>query len=201
MAKRTTVEAKRADAKKLLSAQPDKPAKIRDLDGNVEVYGLNDIEVLTEDELDAVIDTILQQGKGGGRPIYNNVRELQNAINDYWESIATLRKKGIDIFPDVEGVCSHLGISRSTLMSWKNHNRNGFGETIEILFTNIAAVKKQIAMHGNMPALVFMADMNNNHGYVNTSKVDVRQTNSVEEIPDAAALIEQIRNLPDNDGE
>lgn len=195
--KDTALAEKKTRAKKL---SKNTPAKIRDIDGQVQVISDADIELMDENEVDAVISTILYQRRDGSRPKYPNVNALQDALNGYWKSIMEQRKRGIDIYPDVEGVCSYLNVSRSTMMKWKNQNVNGFGETIEQLFTNIAAVKKQIAMHGNMPALIFMADFNNNHGYINTAKMEVQQTNATA-IPDATSLLEQIRNLPDNDGE
>lgn len=191
------VEGKR---KRALAMTTTNPAKIRDLEGNLVEYGAAEIATMDENELDAIISTIRTQRTGGGANArFHNLRELQDAIAAYWTDIANKRRMGIDIYPDVEGVCSFLGIARSTLYTWRVENRNGFGETIELLYNDIAAVKKQIAMHGNMPALVFMADFNNNHGYVNTSKVDVRQANSVESIPDTVSLLNQINNLPDND--
>jgi hypothetical protein len=191
----TALAEKKTRAKRM---SKNTPAKIRDLDGQVQVITEADIELMDENEVDATISTILQQRRDGSRPKYPNVNALQDAINGYWKHIVEERRRGIDIYPDVEGACSYLNVARSTLMSWKNQNVNGFGETIEQLFTNIAAVKKQIAMHGNMPALIFMADFNNNHGYINTAKMEVQQTNATA-IPDATSLLEQIRNLPDND--
>lgn len=196
-AKSGTLEEKRKRAKGMTSHDP---AVLTDFEGNTHVVTMEEIEVMDENEVDVVIDTIMRQARDGTHPKYANIQALQAALDGYWKSIMEKRRRGIDIYPDVEGVCAYLGVSRSTMGRWKNQNVNGFGATIEQLYTNIAAVKKQIAMHGNMPPLIFMADFNNNHDYVNTSKMEVHQNNA-SVIPDTVSLLEQIRNLPDNGGE
>jgi len=138
----------------------------------------------------------------GGRkpyslPKFASGAELQGAIDAYWDFIYRVNTDGRKIYPDVEGLASFLRVARSTLMNWKRGEVNReFAPIIETCFNDIASVKKQLALGGNLPPLIYLNDMQNNHGYLsNTTRQDVEITVR-REPDDPQKLIDAARYLP-----
>ena len=130
----------------------------------------------------------------GGRPRkYETVAELQEGIERYIDYIAVQNVAGVSLIPDVEGLALFLGISRSTLYEWQNARPGEFSDTIKRAINAIAAVKKQLALNGKIPPIVFATDFNNNHGYVQQQKIEVAATRKLEELPQKADIM---RRLP-----
>jgi hypothetical protein len=130
------------------------------------------------DEMRAIIGLATNHLKRGGRPpVFSGLEELQGAIQAYWDYISTQNDQGIKLIPDVEGLCCYIGISRETLNKWENANYQGFGDTIKASKNAIAACKKQLALHGKIPPIVFATDFNNNHGYVQKQSLEVTANN------------------------
>ena len=123
--------------------------------------------------------------------------ELQGAIDAYWDFIYRVNTDGRKIYPDVEGLASFLRVSRSTLMGWKRGETNReFIPILETAFNDIASVKKQLALGGNLPPLIYLNDMQNNHGYLsNTSKQDI-EISVRREPDDPQKLIDAAKFLP-----
>lgn len=95
------------------------------------------------------------------------------------------------LIPDIESWALYLGISRQTL--WEYQKRNGeWKTTIEYFKNAIAAIKKQLALCGKIPPMVFVFDSANNHGYVNTSEFKI-STNEKTEETKQGNIDEQIR--------
>lgn len=104
--------------------------------------------------------------KSGGRPAkYETVEALQQEITNYWEYLRNANREDVRLIPDIEGLASYLGVSRDRVNEWERNNYNGFGDTIKRTKNAIAAFKKQLALHGKIPPIVFATDFNNNHGY------------------------------------
>lgn len=114
--------------------------------------------------------------QASGEQRYKTVDELRKAISKYWDLLIKAEDSDEPLIADVEGLCQFLGISRRTLQNWERQNHNGFGPLIAETRTAIAACNKQLAKKGKMPALVFMADMNNNHEYVQKQQVEIESS-------------------------
>jgi hypothetical protein len=104
---------------------------------------------------------------------YNTVQELQEGINNYIKFIQDKAVEGVKLVPDVEGLCCYLGISRSTLFEWQRTRSAEFSNTINTTLNAIASYKKQLAINGKIPPIVFATDFNNNHGYVQQHNIDI----------------------------
>lgn len=130
-------------------------------------------------------------------PKFASGAELQGAIDAYWDFIYRVNQDGRKIYPDVEGLASFLRVARSTLMNWKRGEVNReFAPIMETCFNDIASVKKQLALGGNLPPLIYLNDMQNNHGYLsNTSRQDIEVTVR-REPDDPQKLIDAAKFLP-----
>lgn len=124
----------------------------------------------------------------GRPPVFSCVEELQGAIEAFWDYLINANKNGNALIPDVEGLASFLGVSRDTLNEWERINFRGFAATIKSTKNSIASCKKQLALHGKIPTIVFATDFNNNHGYIQgaqrleVTQVETEPLMSVEEI-------------------
>lgn len=136
----------------------------------------------------------------GGRPRkYETVEQLQEGIEKYIDYIAVQNAAGVSLIPDVEGLALFLGISRSTLYEWQNARPGEFSDTIKRAINAIAAVKKQLALNGKIPPIVFATDFNNNHGYVQQQKIEVAAVRKLEELPQKSEIMRRLptRNASD----
>lgn len=130
----------------------------------------------------------------GGRPRkIETVEELREGIERYISYIEAKAADGVRLIPDVEGLALFLGVARSTLFEWQKSRPGEFSDTIKAAFNAIAAYKKQLALNGKIPPIVFATDFNNNHGYVQQHNIDISATKRLEELPDKSEIV---RRLP-----
>jgi len=133
------------------------------------------------------------QARTGRPPKYPTIESFVDAVNDYITYINdTFNNTGVELIPDVEGFCAFIGIDRGTLIEWETSRPPEFSHTIKALKTQIAAYKKQLAMRGKIPPVVFAIDMNNNHGYVQQQTIDIRATNKAQELPSAEEIVKKL---------
>lgn len=133
------------------------------------------------------------QARTGRPPKYPTIESFVDAVNDYITYINdTFNNTGVELIPDVEGFCAFIGIDRGTLIEWETSRPPEFSHTIKALKTQIAAYKKQLAMRGKIPPVVFAIDMNNNHGYVQQQTIDIRATNKAQELPSAEDIVKKL---------
>lgn len=116
-------------------------------------------------------------GQTGRSPKFETVEQLQDAIWEYWDYLIKANGAGINLIPDVEGLCSFIGVDRVTLLSWEREDYRGFAETVKQAKNDIAASKKQIGLRGGIPPIVLAMDFNNNHGYTQKQEVIVTPNN------------------------
>lgn len=128
-------------------------------------------------------------------PKYDTVEQLQDAITNYFIYIADCNQKGAKLIPDVEGLCSFIGVPRRTLLFWETENKNNFAPTISQTKNFIAAYKKQLGFNGEIPPIIFATDFNNNHDYVNP-KNQIEITARPVETIDKEALIREALSMP-----
>jgi len=147
-----------------------------------------DISAIEPNDIVACIEVIRNRrsrhsGKGvGSQGKYEHVEDLSFAIEAYWDFIAVSWAKGIDVIPDIEGVASFIGVSRNTMREWELRNYKNFAQVLAQLRTDIASTKKQLALRGKIPPVVFATDFNNNHDYVQKQEVAITPTPYVEQI-------------------
>lgn len=140
--------------------------------------------------------------RGGRPPAFETVRDLQNGIINYWKYLEDANRGELKLIPDVEGLCTFLGITRTTLMEWENTNYNGFSATIKIVKNDIASVKKQLGEQNKIPALVLAMDFNNNHGYTQKQEVTVVPSSPIGESTDQRQLAaDYVVDVTDTDAE
>ena len=181
-------------------ALKDKPEEARmlmfkkyQLPADYSPVGSNDIA----DALGQIRSVARGKGMPHYLPKFASGAELLGAIDAYWDFIYRVNADGRKIYPDVEGLASFLRVSRATLMRWRNGDTNReFAPIIETTLNDIASVKKQLALGGNLPPLVYLSDMQNNHGYVsNTTKMDI-DVSVRREPDDPQKLIDNAKYLP-----
>lgn len=129
---------------------------------------------IEQNEMITILEFAKAATKRMGRPpIFESVEELQEAIEGYWDYLIKANNNGNALIPDVEGLAAFLHIDRSTLFDWERTNYNGFSTTIKETKNYIAMSKKQLALHGKIPPIVFATDFNNNHGYTQKQQLEI----------------------------
>lgn len=120
--------------------------------------------------------------------------DLNGVIDAYWNYLDDARQKGQTILPDWEGFCSYAGRSREVFDKWLNEDYKGMGDTLMTIKNDIAAVKNQQALAGKTHPVIWAAQMNNNHGYVQRpekQEINITYNN----IPDRESLIAESKAL------
>jgi hypothetical protein len=133
------------------------------------------------------------QRKPGRPPKYETVEAFVDVVTRYIDYIEDKAKEGVRLIPDIEGFCSFAGISRETLNEWEKTRPGAYSDTIKSFKTSVAAYKKQLAMSGKIPPIVFATDFNNNHGYTQQNKQEIQITRKLEGLPDRSDIV---RRLP-----
>lgn len=148
-----------------------------------------------EDENGNIIEV---QKHPGGRPRkYETIEEFIEAVQSYVNYIDEVREgEGVELIPDVEGLCCYIGISRDTLFEWERSRGPEFSDVISRVRTAIASYKKQLGFNGKIPAVVMAIDFNNNHGYVQSQTIDIKASHKLEGLPSAEDIS---RKLPKKD--
>ena len=132
-----------------------------------------------------------------GMRTFTSGPELQGAIDAFFEMVFTAQAKGVEILPDVELLASFLGVTRNALMSWMRGEANPeFVPVLDLAFNDIALGKKQYALQTKVAPLVYLSDMQNNHGYIaQQNKNDVQITFKNESLSEKQ-LIDNANLLP-----
>lgn len=137
-----------------------------------------DYEALDKKDMVVLSDSILEnvrehrRARKIGQPRkYETVDEFYDVVEQYIQYIIDANVDGVRLIPDVEGLASFMGISRDTLNRWENVDRLGeYSDAIKMVKNQFAYAKKQLALRGKIPPIVFATDFNNNHGY--TQKIE-----------------------------
>ena len=82
------------------------------------------------------------------------------------------------MIPDVEGWYSFLGVTKQTVLNYERRSPI-WEEAIEYIKQNILAAKKQLAFRFKIPPVVYLNDVSNNHGYLNTSEFRLEMSNNI----------------------
>lgn len=139
------------------------------------------------------------RNRGAKEKSFSSGAELAGAIDAYWCLLFDLAEHNHTNMPDVEGLADFLGVTRDTLLRWRRGEDNlEFVDPLNVAFNEIAQIKKQFAMQGRVNGLVYLSDMQNNHGYLSNQKNAEVQLNVrlKHELPSKEQLIEQVKLLP-----
>ena len=131
---------------------------------------------------------------------YSCGAELAGFIDAYWIQVYQDQEQGTNVIPDTEHLADYLGITRNTLMRWARGEANlEFAPPLQIALSEIATFKKQYAYTDKVNGLVYLSDLQNNHGYL-SNKADTHNVNVdvrlKHDMPSIEQLNEQVKLLP-----
>lgn len=150
---------------------------IRKEDWSNSKYRDNHITAASCDDMISILSLVQEsremEKRNGRPPRFETVEQLEAAIAEFWQYIAEKNAKGVFLIPDVEGLCTFIRVSRETFNGWGRENYKGFSAIVEKAKNDIAYCKKQLALRGKIPAVVFAIDVNNNHGYKQKQEIEL----------------------------
>lgn len=134
----------------------------------------------TDNTLEAVLNMTIESLKMGRPPAYPETEQglegFKRTTIDYFQYVKDTNANpdiGKKLVPDVEALCTFLGITRNTLLAYEKQRGSSWQDFIKQTKNAIAACKKELAFHQQIPPVVAMFDLTNNHSYVNTSEFKI----------------------------
>jgi hypothetical protein len=124
---------------------------------------------------------------------YEDIEDFRAKIVEYFDYITESNHAGAKLIPDIEGFCCYAGICRDTLNDWEHRRDPNFRETIRAFKNAVASYKKQLALKGKIPPIVFATDFNNNHGYTQKQEVSIHATNQLQPNLTREQIIEKVK--------
>lgn len=113
---------------------------------------------------------------------YDDIQDFRAIIVSYFDYITDSNNDGAKLIPDIEGFCCYAGICRDTLNDWEHTRNPEFVETIRAFKNAVASYKKQLALKGKIPPIVFATDFNNNHGYTQKQEINISANTQLGEL-------------------
>lgn len=160
--------------------------------------GVKKCEPLITGDMTATTDLIMNsiELNGGHMSTYPNTAAglemfRANCI-DFFRYVAELNANpDIErkLIPDIEAICTYIGISRVTLNTYEKRG-NDWKSTIQYFKNIIATSKKQLALHNKIPQTTFIFDFKNNHSYNDTGEqIEAETSSRIEEELTQAGLV------------
>jgi len=116
------------------------------------------------------------------RVVYN-AETLYEKGMEYFQNIVESNENNVVIVPDIEDFCMFCHISRATFIKYRRGDDVELAEVANNIANAIASCKKQNAYQGLINPMAFMADMNNNHDYVQArTETTINSTISVQQV-------------------
>jgi outer membrane phospholipase A len=125
---------------------------------------------------------------------YESLTDFKNKIIEYFDYITKNNKDGADLIPDIEGFCCFAGICRDTLNDWERSRPGEYSDTIKAFKNSVASYKKQLALKGKIPPIVFATDFNNNHGYTQKQDIQITANNQLTPTMDLEQIAEKVKS-------
>lgn len=126
------------------------------------------------------LNMTIESLKMGRPPAYPETEQglegFKRTTIDYFQYVKDTNANpdiGKKLVPDVEALCTFLGITRNTLLAYEKQRGSSWQDFIKQTKNAIAACKKELAFHQQIPPVVAMFDLTNNHSYVNTSEFKI----------------------------
>ena len=127
--------------------------------------------------LEAVLNITIESLKTGRPPTYADTEaglaEFKENTIAYFQYVKdTNANPDIEkmLVPDIEAYCAFLSITRQTLLTYERQRGSSWQDFIKQTKNAIAACKKELAFHQQIPPVIAMFDLTNNHSYVNSSE-------------------------------
>ena len=115
--------------------------------------------------------------------IVYNAETLYEKGMEYFQNIVESNENNVVIVPDIEDFCMFCHISRTTFIKYRRGDDVELAEVANNIANAIASCKKQNAYQGLINPMAFMADMNNNHDYVQArTETTINSTISVQQV-------------------
>lgn len=134
----------------------------------------------TDNTLEAVLNMTIESLKIGRPPTYpeteQGLEEFKRTTIDYFQYVKdTNASPDVDkkLVPDIEGWAVFTGLTRRTILTYEKQRGENWRNFIEQTKNAISACKKELAFHQQIPPVVAMFDLTNNHSYVNTSEFKI----------------------------
>lgn len=83
------------------------------------------------------------------------------------------------LIPDVESWALYLGTTRTTIFEYEKRGGE-WSEAIAFFKNAIGSAKKQMALNGKIPPVLYIFDSTNNHGYVNAAEFKMEAKTTVQ---------------------
>lgn len=120
----------------------------------------------------------LRCGRKATYPATNEgLESLKEAAAAYFEYLNTQNQNKDDdsrfLLPDVEGLCSYIGISRMTLHTYETSRSAAWTEAIQYIKTVIFSFRKQLASYYRLSTTLEIFNLKNNFGYTDKSELEV----------------------------
>lgn len=142
--------------------------------------GIKKAEPIECGDLAPVLDLVITaaRSRNGRGTQYPNTKQgldafVENTLSffEYCEEInanpdITEKQK---LVPDIELWGTYIGVTRKTILMYEKRGGE-WQASIEYFKNSIAAIKKNLAIHGKIPPLITIFDFTNNHNYVNASE-------------------------------
>jgi hypothetical protein len=125
---------------------------------------------------------------------YEDIQEFRAEITSYFDYIADSNNIGAKLIPDIEGFCCYAGICRDTLNDWEHTRNPEFIEVIRAFKNAVASYKKQLALKGKIPPIVFATDFNNNHGYTQKQEINLTTPNMLQPTMSMEEIAEKVKS-------
>ena len=74
------------------------------------------------------------------------------------------------LIPDIEGLTCYIGLTRAGLLYMEQTRTDDWKEAILMVKNAVCSCKKQLALTGQIPPIIAVFDLTNNHSYANTSE-------------------------------
>lgn len=143
------------------------------------------VEPVTPDDLTASVEMIIESldrhksNKAKYDASETGLKRFQEETEQYFRHILKVNadkpEESHNLIPSVEAWCLYVGISRVTLMKYRQRGGE-WEEYIERIKNGIISVKLQLTSTGKLPAIIYMFDAcNNGNAYYNTGEYKLPQ--------------------------
>lgn len=99
---------------------------------------------------------------------------------------------GKTLVPDIESWAAYCGISRVAIHKYEHGRGAEWVEFIQYMRNIIASFKKQLLFNGQIPQVIGIFDMTNNHGYINSSEFKFENKSVTSEVRSAESIFEEL---------
>lgn len=136
-------------------------------------------DLTDSDNVAAVTNILLETIKVGRPAIYpetkQGLEEFKKATIAYLEHVQRINESQIKkkVMVDIESWACYLGTTRATICSYERTRGEPWKQFIGLVKNGIAAVKKEVAFHGQIQPMIAVFDLANNHSYKNTSEFKI----------------------------